>query len=76
MSNIVEQVAAGALLFAFMAWLVAVGIGFVAFCDWLKDRLSGIPRIPKAQWDHVNEFRRPSMLGLSLEKLTHRVWLC
>ena len=41
-----EQIAAGALLFIFMAGLVAVAIGF---CDRLKDRPSGIPRIPKAQ---------------------------
>jgi hypothetical protein len=40
MRNIVEQAAAGALLVVFMAGLVAVAIGFVAFCDRLKDRLS------------------------------------
>jgi hypothetical protein len=57
MSNIVEQVAAGALLVVFMAGLVAIGIGFVVFCEWLKDRLSGIPRIPKAQRNLVNAWR-------------------
>ena len=45
------------LLVVFMAGLVAVGIGFVVFCDWLKDRLSGIPRIPKAQRNLVNAWR-------------------
>ena len=57
MSNIVEQVAAGALLVVFVAWLVAVAIGFVACCDRLKDRLSGIRRFPKAQRNPVNAWR-------------------
>jgi hypothetical protein len=57
MSNIVEQAAAGAPLVVFMAGLVAVAIGFVAFCDRLKDRLSGIRRIPKAQRNLVNAWR-------------------
>ena len=49
-----EQIAAGALLFIFM---VAVAIGFVIFCDGLKDRFSGMPRIPKAQRNLVNVWR-------------------
>ena len=52
--SIGEQIAAGALLFIFMAGLVAVAIGF---CDRLKDRPSGIPRIRKAQRNLVNVWR-------------------
>ena len=57
MSGIIEQVASGAVLVVMMAAFVAAGIGFVVFCDRLKDWLSGIPRVPKAQRNLVNAWR-------------------
>ena len=53
MSNIAEQVSAGALLVVSMAGLVALAIGLVACCD----RFSSIRRIPKAQRNLVNAWR-------------------
>jgi hypothetical protein len=57
MSGITEQVASGAVPVVMMAAFVAAGIGFVVFCDRLKDWLSGIPRVRKAQRNLVNAWR-------------------
>jgi hypothetical protein len=51
MSNTIEQVAAGVLIFGSIGACIAAIIGFVVLCNRLKAWLRGIPRLSKKQLD-------------------------
>jgi hypothetical protein len=51
MSNTIEQVAAGVLIFGSIGACIAGIIGFVVLCNRLKAWLRGIPRLSKKQLD-------------------------
>ena len=51
MSNIIEQAAAGVLVFDSIGVCIAAIIGFVVLCNRLKAWLRGIPRLSKKQLD-------------------------
>ena len=46
MSNIVEQIAAGVLVFGSIGAYLAAIIGFVALCHRIIGWLCGVPRVP------------------------------
>ena len=49
MSNTIEQVAAGVLVFGSIGACIAAIIGFVVLCDRIKDWFLGVPRLSKKQ---------------------------
>jgi hypothetical protein len=51
MSNTIEQVAAGVLVFGSIGACIAAIIGFVVLCDRIKDWFLGVPRLSKKQLD-------------------------
>ena len=51
MSNTIEQVAAGVLIFGSIGACIATIIGFVVLCDRFKDWFLGVSRLSKKQLD-------------------------
>ena len=51
MSNTIEQVAAGVLIFGSIGACIAAIIGFVVLCNRFKAWLRGVPRLSKKQLD-------------------------
>ena len=51
MSNTIEQIAAGVLIFGAIGVCVAAIIGFVVLCNRFKAWLRGVPRLSKKQLD-------------------------
>ena len=47
MSNTIEQVAAGVLIFGSIGACIAAIIGFVVLCERIKDWFLGVPRLSK-----------------------------
>ena len=57
MSNTIEQIAAGVLVFGSIGVCIAAIIGFVVLCDRLKAWLRGVPRLSKNQRDRMAMWR-------------------
>ena len=57
MSNTIEQVAAGVLVFGSIGVCIAAIIGFVVLCDRIKDWFLGIPRLSKKQRERIAMWR-------------------
>ena len=57
MSNTIEQVAAGVLIFGSIGACIAAIIGLVVLCDRIKNWFLGIPRLSKKQRDRIAMWR-------------------
>jgi hypothetical protein len=57
MSNTIEQVAVGVLVFGSIGVCIAAIIGFVVLCDRIKDWFLGIPRLSKKQRERIAMWR-------------------
>ena len=57
MSNTIEQVAAGVLIFGSIGACIAAIIGFVVLCDRIKDWFLGVPRLSKRQRERIAMWR-------------------
>ena len=57
MSNTIEQVAAGVLIFGSIGACIAATIGFVVLCNRFKAWLRGVPRLSKKQRERIAMWR-------------------